>query len=107
MSKKILMVENNQILSRILKMNLEGEGFSVSIVSNGREALERIKAEAPDLIFLDIKMPDMDGFQVCRTLKEDDGCKNIAVIFFTNLTDPEIQEKCSKAGAVDCLIKTD
>ena len=63
---------------------LSDAGFSVSTANNGKEAIEKAKAKAPDLIFLDIIMPEMDGFETCRQLAGDPETKEIPVVFVSS-----------------------
>lgn len=94
-------VENLRILA-----NLLGEqNYEVRAVTNGREALLAVEREAPDLILLDINMPDMDGYEVCRELKNREISKEIPVIFLTAMTDLADKVKAFEAGGVDYITK--
>ena len=93
--------ENLQLLSDLL-MTL---GYSVRSVTSGRMALTTAKAKQPDLILLDIKMPDMDGYQVCQLFKEDEDLRDIPVIFVSALDDVFDKVKAFWAGGVDYIIK--
>lgn len=70
MSEKILLVEDEKTISDIVKFNLEREGYVVETAFDGKEALEKASACKPDLVLLDVMLPKMDGFQVCRKLRE-------------------------------------
>ena len=70
MSKKILLVDDEPDILEFMEYNLEKEGFKVLKAHNGREAISVAKAERPDLIILDIMMPEMDGIEACRTMRE-------------------------------------
>lgn len=81
--KTIFVIDDEQDLVEMIRIKLEFEGFEVITACNGREALERIKDFTPDLILLDVMMPQLDGYQVCRKLKADSKYKHIPVIMFT------------------------
>ncbi|MEP4484198.1 MAG: response regulator [Halioglobus sp.] len=91
---------NIQILSGILQ-----EHYILIAATNGKKALELAKAQHPDLILLDMMMPEMDGVEVCKALKSDEQTKDIPVIFVTGATDVENEERGLAAGAVDYIFK--
>lgn len=78
--KKILVVDDSNILRRIITFNLKAAGFEVIEAVNGKEGLEKIEAEKPDMIFLDIMMPIMDGFTVLKELNKKDFQKPVVVL---------------------------
>lgn len=93
--------ENLQVLGNILsERNLD-----VSFASNGQQALDAVEFEAPDVILLDISMPEMDGFEVCKRLQANPTTKDIPVIFLTAKTESESVVKGFKLGAVDYVTK--
>jgi two-component system, sensor histidine kinase and response regulator len=92
---------NLQVLGSILSEN----GFGVSVASSGQGALEAITAQTPDVILLDIQMPDMDGFEVCRRLKLMPATQHIPVIFLTARTETEDIVRGFELGAVDYITK--
>lgn len=93
--------ENLQILNSILSE----EGYCVRSAINGRLALNSARANPPDLILLDIRMPEMDGYETCHYLKIDDDTKDIPVIFLSALRDVDSKVNGFKAGAVDYITK--
>ncbi len=93
--------ENLQLLSDLL-VNL---GYNVRSVTSGRMALKTVKAKQPDVILLDIKMPEMDGYQVCQALKADDNLRNIPVIFISALDDVFDKVTAFKSGGIDYITK--
>lgn len=105
--KKIALIEDDVSIREMYKMKLEMEGYNVICAENGKEALELIKKEKPDLILLDILMPKKDGFEVLKELKnsQDDDIKSIPVIMLTNLSNKEDISEASKLGAVDYVVK--
>jgi two-component system alkaline phosphatase synthesis response regulator PhoP len=84
MSKgKILVVDDEVYLLQILDFSLGAEGYDVVTAEDGEQALNKAKAEQPDLIVLDIMMPKVDGYEACRKLKQDPSMKDVPVILLT------------------------
>ncbi|HTX92337.1 MAG TPA: diguanylate cyclase [Anaerolineales bacterium] len=94
-------LENVTLLSRILNMN----GYQVITARDGSETLDLVFNNLPDLVLLDVKMPVMDGFEVCARIKEDESCREIPIIFISALDDPEDKVRAFRAGGVDYIIK--
>lgn len=102
---KILVVDdiedNLEILGDLLSIN----GYDVHIAMSGESALKQVQALRPDLILLDVLMPQMDGYQVCARLKNDEDTNDIPVIFVSSMTDLESKVKGFQAGGVDYIEK--
>ena len=81
--KKVLVVDDEPDFAAIVQTNLEKEGFEVEVAYNGVEGLEKVQASPPDAIVLDIMMPEMDGYAVCKKLKSDEKYVDIPVILLT------------------------
>jgi DNA-binding response OmpR family regulator len=96
---KILVVDDEEHIVMILKDSLEFSGFQVITAYNGEEALEAVQKEHPDLIVLDIGMPKMDGWEVCRRLKGNDSTKTIPIIILTAYAQISDQKKGTSLGA--------
>ena len=103
--KTVLIIDENPLHMTMLSGRLRGSGFETLFVESGAKALPKAKQAAPDIILLDVLLPDMDGFEVCRALKTDPTTKNIPVIFISALTSPADKIKGFKLGAVDYLTK--
>lgn len=103
--KKILIIDDSVTMQRILSFALEREGYEVEIAENGAIGLEKAKKIHPHLIFTDLMMPVMDGFEVCRRIRADEELKNCMVIILTGRGQDEDLEKGIKAGADDYLMK--
>lgn len=81
--KTILIVDDEPDFCSIVQGQLEKEGFEVEIAYNGIEGLEKVRANPPDAIVLDVMMPEMDGYEVCRKLKADEKFADIPIILLT------------------------
>lgn len=83
MSKKILAVDDERHIVRLVQINLQKEGYEVVTAGNGREALEKVASEKPDLIVMDVMMPEMDGFEALEKLKANPETAQIPIIMLT------------------------
>lgn len=104
-STKILIVEDSAIQALVLRRILEKEGYSVSMAKNGVEGLAAARELVPELIITDIMMPKMDGFQMCRQIKDTAELKDIPVILLTSLSDPRDVISGLKCGADNFINK--
>ena len=93
--------QNLQLLGKLLR----DEGYRIIVAQSGRQALEAVKKVVPDLILLDVMMPEMDGFETCTRLKEIPVTRDIPVIFLTARTETESVVKGLRLGAVDYVTK--
>jgi two-component system alkaline phosphatase synthesis response regulator PhoP len=106
MSKqKILLVDDEPDILEMIGFNLEREGFEVYTAPNGRKGLELAKAHEPDLILLDVMMPEMDGMETCRELRDDPKLKNAIIAFLTARNEDYSQIAGFDAGADDYISK--
>src|SRR5580698_3101134 len=103
--ERILVVDDQPINVQLLKRKLERGGLEVSTANNGLEALEQVKKHKPDLILLDLMMPDMDGIEVCQRLQASSETRSIPVIFVTARTTKESKIEGLAVGAVDYITK--
>ncbi len=101
--RTILLVDDDPVNIDYLRLFLD-EHYNVQVASSGHEAI-RLAADQPDLILLDIMMPDMDGYEVCKRLKSAPAISGIPIIFMTGLNSPEDEIKGLSLGAVDYFIK--
>ena len=79
-----MIVDDNQLLLQALCEHLEGQGYDTIVATNGKEALEKLKREKPDLIIMDIVMPEMNGLEATKIIRSDPELKNIPVVAFTS-----------------------
>src|SRR3989338_10462098 len=105
MTKKILLVEDEPDLAAAVQVRLETRGYKVSVASDGQEGLNKARAENPDLIILDIMLPKIDGYKVCRMLKFDEKYQKIPVMMFSARVQDKDRELAKECGADDYLIK--
>jgi sigma-B regulation protein RsbU (phosphoserine phosphatase) len=103
--ERILLVDDNPTNLQVLFQTLEGRGCNLLIAKNGETALAVAKKALPELILLDIMMPDLDGYEVCRRLKEDETTSEIPVIFLSALDETKDKVKGFHLGAVDYISK--
>jgi putative two-component system response regulator len=102
---KILLVDDNTTNLQLLHETLDGLGYKLLIAKNGKTALAIAGKAKPSLVLLDIMMPEMDGYEVCRRLKSDEKTSQIPVIFISALADEEDEAKGLGLGAVDYITK--
>lgn len=105
MAGKILVVDDDPLAVRLMKLSLVSEGFQVSTAANAFEALRAVQTERPDLIVLDIMMPDIDGVQLCRHLRSQPATANIPIVFLTAKTQLDDKIAGLQAGADDYITK--
>jgi len=106
MSKKVLLVDDEIGKRTAVAEALKEEGLTVFEASNGREGLKTALAEKPDMILLDIVMPEMDGLEMLKMLREDKWGANAYVTLFTSYADPDRVAKALELGAHNYLLKT-
>lgn len=104
--KKILLVEDDTALAAVYKSRLDLEGFEVSEVHNGEDALSAAVAFKPDLILLDAMMPKISGFDVLDILRNTPETANIRIIMLTALSQPKDKERAESLGVDDYLVKS-
>lgn len=102
---KILVCDDQPINVQLLRRKLEREGLQVIVAYNGVEAIKTVKQEKPDLVLLDVMMPDMDGLEVCQRLQADEEARSIPVILITARTNKESKIEGLNVGAVDYITK--
>lgn len=103
---KILLVEDDQGVADMYKLKLEMEGYDVSIAPDGEDGLRQARENKPTMIFLDIRLPRMDGMSVLEHLRADDQTRHIPVVILSNYGEPPLIEKGLKLGAQEYLLKS-
>jgi DNA-binding response OmpR family regulator len=102
--RKILIIDDDFPVGYLIKVNLEAEGYEAVLALSGEEGLEKAKASPPDLITLDVLMPEMDGFKVLETLKKDEALNSIPVMMISVVNGIR-RKRGMKMGAADYLFK--
>ncbi len=102
---KILIADDDPVLLKYLSAVLEKQDYQYATATNGIEAIEKVKTYSPDLMLLDVMMPEMDGLEVCKKVKDDPSTRPIPIILITGSTDRELRIKGLSAGANDFLTK--
>jgi DNA-binding response OmpR family regulator len=105
MAKKILVVDDEKHIPRLVQASLERHGYEVSVAWDGLEALRKVEADRPDLIVLDVAMPNMDGFEVLRRLKANTTTCGIRVVMLTARDEDKDVKTGWSAGADAYLVK--
>ena len=105
--KKILIVEDDRPILKSLMLKFENEGFEVHQALNGKEGLREALAVHPDILLLDIIMPEMDGMTMLEELRKDKWGKNAEILFLTNLSSPNHESKAEDHGVENYLLKAD
>lgn len=102
---KILIIDDNPCNLKLLTKILFEQGYAVRIAPSAKLGINSVMAEVPDLILLDIKMPDMDGYKVCQQLKAHEKTCDIPVIFISGLEEVMDKVKAFKMGGADYIVK--
>ena len=102
---KILLVDDTPENLKLLRQTLETEGYNILVATSGETALRIARKANPDLILLDVMMPGMDGFETCRHLKQDEGTRDVPVIFVTARAETPSVVEGFRAGGVDYIVK--
>lgn len=104
-TKKILIVDDEVDLVETVRFSLEMEGFTVLVSGDGEDALKQARKENPDLIILDIMLPKLDGYKVCRLLKFDERYKHIPILMLTAKTQEKDKALGKEIGADEYITK--
>jgi CheY-like chemotaxis protein len=103
--KKVMIVEDTDSVQMMMKRWVMNAGYDVEVASDGLEALEKMKSETPDLILLDLMLPGLNGYAVCRQLREREETKKTPVIIMTALRAPTDSDEAYLSGANEVVIK--
>lgn len=104
--KKVLIIEDDSFLQGLEAAKLKKENYDIVVASTGEEGMEKIKEPGIDLILLDIILPQFDGFEILKRVREIENTKNIPVIVFSNLSEEKDIEKAKALGATDFMVKS-
>jgi two-component system alkaline phosphatase synthesis response regulator PhoP len=104
-NKKILIADDNENIRDALTYLLEDEGYELLLAKDGADTLRKVRERKPDILFLDIMMPEINGYDVCRTIKNDPDLKSIYVIMLTAKGQVAEQERGKEVGADEYIVK--
>jgi CheY-like chemotaxis protein len=103
---RVLFVEDDASVAQMYRLKLELDGYNVDVAGDGLLALEKARTAHPDIIFLDLRLPKMDGLSVLEALRADPMTASIPVVILSNWNERELVERGVKLGALDHLIKS-
>lgn len=103
--KQVLIVEDEAVSRSVIREIVESCGYTAAEAVDGTDGLAKAERMHPDVILLDVRMPGLDGFEVCRGLKENPETKTIPVIFVTGMQDASLSHLAFQAGGVACVTK--
>ena len=103
---RVLFVEDDPSVAQMYKLKLELDGYKVEVAQDGELALQMATSNPPDIIFLDIRLPKMDGLGVLEALRKDPRTKPVPVVILSNYSERELIERGLKLGALEYLIKS-
>jgi CheY-like chemotaxis protein len=104
---KVLIIEDDAPYRKIYKRKFEVSDYTVEVAENGEEGLEKMRSFMPDIVFVDLMMPKMDGFQVLDAAKADAALQSIPIIVLTNLSTSGDANKVLEKGALAIMVKSD
>jgi len=105
MAKKIMVVDDEPYIARVIKFKLEQEGYTVISANDGQSGLQKIKEEKPDMVLLDVMMPGLSGYEVCQKIKQDAELAGIPVVILTAKGQERDREQGLTMGASDYITK--
>lgn len=102
---RVLLADDIELFLELEKTFFRRDEFELLTTRNGAKALDIIRSERPDLVFMDLHMPEMDGDECCRQVKSDPTLRNIPIVIVTHMGEEKAQERCRDAGCDDILLK--
>jgi CheY-like chemotaxis protein len=102
---RVLIVDDDDIMADVLSVRLGQQGFKTTVAENGEQALAMARADRPSVILLDLRLPDIDGLEVCRELSDDEETSDIPVIIVSGLEHPDVIRRSRAAGCLYYLRK--
>ncbi len=103
---KILIIEDDRFIAKMYQTKLGLDGYDVEVAENGKIGVEKIKSFQPDLVLLDIIMPEMDGFGVLESIRDDASINSTPVIIMSNLAQEDHLKRARALGAKDYIVKS-
>jgi CheY-like chemotaxis protein len=105
MRRRVLLIDDDPHMVDLVSGSIKAEDYEVRWAKNGVEGLQAADAAPPDVVLLDVEMPGMGGYEVCRILRHGDKTRHIPVVMLTSSTDPELSRMAYLAGAQACVPK--
>jgi CheY-like chemotaxis protein len=103
---RVLFVEDDPAVAQMYRLKLELDGYAVEVACDGMQAVQMATGHPPDIIFLDIRLPKMDGLGVLEALRDDDRTREVPVVILSNYSERELIDRGLRLGALDYLIKS-
>jgi CheY-like chemotaxis protein len=103
---RVLFVEDDPAVAQMYRLKLELDGYVVEIATDGEQAVARAIAQPPDMVFLDIRLPKLDGLGVLEALRANERTRNLPVVILSNYSERELIDRGLKLGALEYLIKS-
>jgi DNA-binding response OmpR family regulator len=107
MSTKIAIIEDDPIISQMYRMKFEAEGFIIQTAANGKIGIDLVREMQPDMVLLDLKMPEMSGEKALEEIRKHDWGKNVPVIILTNLGEEEAPKSLAHLHVHSYIVKAD
>lgn len=104
---KIAIIEDDPVISQMYRMKFEAEGFDVQLADNGKRGVAMVDSFSPDIILLDLQMPEMNGEEALQQIRSDDSSKQTPVIILTNLGEEEAPKSLNSLGIHSYIVKAD
>ena len=103
---RVLFVEDDPAVAQMYRLKLELDGYAVDVASDGEQALSRATSRPPDIVFLDIRLPKLDGLEVLEALRRHERTRQVPVVILSNYSERELIERGLKLGALEYLVKS-
>lgn len=103
---RILLIEDDPDIAQLYVLRLSRDGYLVDLATDGKRGLEFAREGLPDLVFLDLRLPGLDGLEVLRRLREDAATQAIPVVVITNYDDPDLRAQAKALGAIEYVLKS-
>ncbi|MCE9517893.1 response regulator [Candidatus Nomurabacteria bacterium] len=104
--KKILIIEDDLFLQGLEASKLTKSGYEIITAKDGTEAMEKIQEPGIDLVLLDLILPDFNGFEIMKKIRETESVKNIPILVFSNLSEEKDVEQAKALGSIDFMVKS-
>jgi DNA-binding response OmpR family regulator len=104
---KVLLIEDDEAAAEMYRLRMAADGYTVILARDGQEGIALAERELPDLVYLDIRLPKMDGLEVLKRLREIPATSAVPVVILTNYGEPELRERGLELGALEFLVKAD